>query len=902
MRVPTAGWVFVLGAALAGVVASCRCGGKPPNKSLLQDGDPCQTDSQCQSSFCQALPGQPATCMHRCEDICTPDQQCESLGALNDPRYTCVPAKTAVCKPCTTSSDCPYPGDICYTLNSQTVCGQDCSYDFTCPTGYTCTDETEVSSNVAHKQCVPASGSCDCTTYTAGQTRGCQVKNSFGTCNGTEVCAPNDGGWVGCTARTPAQEVCDGIDNDCNGLVDGQDPNLVLPPCEKQLGVCAGSKHSAKDCVDGGWSPCTATDYGPNYQPTPEQACDHLDNDCNGTVDDGNAPGNVNECGSVTTQCTVLNGTPICATGCVCQIGSCNPPYANCDGKYTSGCNVNLNTDPNNCGTCNHMCTFTNANALCVAGVCQQGACDPNWWTVWWSNGACDYNCTQTSTTDKPDLSFVDENCDGIDGDINGAIFVDTVTGNDGNPGTIASPKQTIGAGILAAAAATPVKDVYISKGTYAEAITLVDGVSLYGGYDAANTWQRATANTTTIQSPTTVGIVAQNLTVASNEVQLVTVVSASASVAQPNGDGSSSIAVLVVNSNTLTLRGCTLRPGNGFNGSAGADGSPGAPGAIGGNASGSTQGGGGGSNCGAIGGAGGPGVTGPAPGDPGSTGTQAAGGGVGGTGGGGGNSGSCSSTTASSGGDAPLPGSPGGPPPGGQGATGTNGAAAANFGVFDSSGNYLPPSGNVGGPGSAGGGGGGGGSGGGSAHGTCGNACTDCVGLTSGAGGGGGGGGCGGSSGSGGRGGGGSFAIVVVGTSFTPVVLDTDVMATGSGGSGGSGGNGGLGGNGGAGGNGAAGQSFGGSSCFLFSCNAYSAGNGAYGSQAGAGGRGGGAAGGTGGPSVCVAYKGVPLPTLTNSTCTTGVPSSGGPGGSNGIQAAQTGATGVTAPEIQSF
>lgn len=43
-----------------------------------------------------------------------------------------------------------------------------------------------------------------------------QCKNACGT--GTELC--QNGEWAGCTAGTPGQEVCDGLDNDCNGVID----------------------------------------------------------------------------------------------------------------------------------------------------------------------------------------------------------------------------------------------------------------------------------------------------------------------------------------------------------------------------------------------------------------------------------------------------------------------------------------------------------------------------------------------------------------------------------------------------------------------------------------------------------------------------------------------------------
>ncbi len=65
---------------------------------------------------------------------------------------------------------------------------------------------------------------------------------------------------------------------------------------------------------------------------------------------------------------------------------------------------------------------------------------------------------------DVPDPGFLDTNGDGIDGDAAHAIFVDRLSGTDGNPGTRAQPKQTITAGI-AAALVPPRKDVYVSKG-----------------------------------------------------------------------------------------------------------------------------------------------------------------------------------------------------------------------------------------------------------------------------------------------------------------------------------------------------------------------------------------------------------------------------------------------------
>ena len=52
---------------------------------------------------------------------------------------------------------------------------------------------------------------------------------------------------------------------------------------------------------------------------------------------------------------------------------------------------------------------------------------------------------------DEPDVpAFEDTNCDGIDGDEGGAIFV-TPIGDDANPGTRSQPKRTFGSAVAAA-------------------------------------------------------------------------------------------------------------------------------------------------------------------------------------------------------------------------------------------------------------------------------------------------------------------------------------------------------------------------------------------------------------------------------------------------------------------
>src|SRR3954453_14066087 len=70
---------------------------------------------------------------------------------------------------------------------------------------------------------------------------------------------------------------------------------------------------------------------------------------------------------------------------------------------------------------------------------------------------------------DKPDLTFEDTNCDGIDGDKAKAIFV-APNGDNNGTGSLTNPKKTLGGttGGIATAKAQG-KDVYLAGGTYNE-------------------------------------------------------------------------------------------------------------------------------------------------------------------------------------------------------------------------------------------------------------------------------------------------------------------------------------------------------------------------------------------------------------------------------------------------
>ena len=88
---------------------------------------------------------------------------------------------------------------------------------------------------------------------------------------GTRVCQAN-GTWGNCSGQGPTEEICDQLDNDCDGTTD----NPTTPqPCELTVGVCSGVTRTA----------CEDCDYGQYYEET-EATCDQQDNDCDGFTDE----------------------------------------------------------------------------------------------------------------------------------------------------------------------------------------------------------------------------------------------------------------------------------------------------------------------------------------------------------------------------------------------------------------------------------------------------------------------------------------------------------------------------------------------------------------------------------------------------------------------------------------
>jgi len=200
----------------------------------------------------------------------------------------------------------------------------------------------------------------------------------------------------------PTDELCNGLDDDCDGTADEGNPGGGSS-CGTDVGQC---NPGTQQCVLGALSCVGAT--GPATE-----LCNGLDDDCDAMIDDGVASSG--SCGVATGECATgalqcLGGTFQCIGAVGPQLEVCNTRDDDCDGASDEG--FALTSDPRNCGACGNVCAFANAIAGCAASACTLVACNTGYVNLdGLATNGCEYRCDVAGS----------EICNGRDDDCDGA-------------------------------------------------------------------------------------------------------------------------------------------------------------------------------------------------------------------------------------------------------------------------------------------------------------------------------------------------------------------------------------------------------------------------------------------------------------------------------------------------
>jgi hypothetical protein len=173
---------------------------------------------------------------------------------------------------------------------------------------------------------------------------------------------PASQSWYVCSSDTicPVDELCNGLDDDCDGLLAGNqaaNPPLSMIPANDEIDHDADGYLACTTCAGltlpmsvAGCGDCD--DANNKRHPNHSEDCDNLDNSCNPAWS-ASPPGTDGK-----DQCS--GGTTCCSTQTVCR---------------------NLSTDNLNCGQCGVACVIPKKSTGCAGGACvcnKVAGCDPS--------------------------------------------------------------------------------------------------------------------------------------------------------------------------------------------------------------------------------------------------------------------------------------------------------------------------------------------------------------------------------------------------------------------------------------------------------------------------------------------------------------------------------------------
>jgi hypothetical protein len=246
-------------------------------------------------------------------------------------------------------SQCIPPEEICNNIDDNCNNVVDDGVNRACQTQ--CGQGIEICDKGLWKNCTaPAEGvevcdgqdnDCDGKVDTAANGTPLELQCT-GNCGlGSQVCSF---GQLGPCSSNGTAEICNSLDDDCNGVVDDAPGGCTCSAGQTQLcgddeGECS---QGVQECLGGQWSACKTGMHANklySFNQGSDEQCDLLDNDCDGNTDEGALGGGI-ACGT-----NPVNGiTSPCKLGLMQCVGG----ELTCDGGVDPGPEVCDNLD-NDC-------------------------------------------------------------------------------------------------------------------------------------------------------------------------------------------------------------------------------------------------------------------------------------------------------------------------------------------------------------------------------------------------------------------------------------------------------------------------------------------------------------------------------------------------------------------------